>query len=319
MLRLIVARLARGASMLLLVAGCASGATPTATFPVSSAAEPAQPTSSARVEASPAGPVAHVVVLGDSIPHASFCPGCDGFVQQYARELTSSFGGEVTVSNRSRNDSAGIPQLVDQVTVEQATRDDIARADIVLLSIGFNNVMPDPEVQARLGARYGGDWGCEGDIGTSDASYAAWLLTTEPACRQAQRAAFATLYDKLLSEIAALRGGSPTVLVLLNVYDANLQWVAEMRERGDMTASEAAALSRVLVPLYDDWNEMECDRAAAHGFVCLDLYHAFNGSDGNKLPGTLTIDGAHPSQAGNDLIARLLKDVDVAALLQGAG
>ncbi len=59
---------------------------------------------------------------------------------------------------------------------------------------------------------------------------------------------------------------------------------------------------------------MLCDRATASGFSCVDVYHAFNGPDGSQLSRPWTIDGAHPNQAGNGLIAALLADVDISAI-----
>jgi hypothetical protein len=62
----------------------------------------------------------------------------------------------------------------------------------------------------------------------------------------------------------------------------------------------------------DDRDAVE--HATSHGFTCVDLYHAFNGATGDQAIGNLAIDGTHPSQAGNDLIASLLDKVDVEVL-----
>ena len=73
---------------------------------------------------------------------------------------------------------------------------------------------------------------------------------------------------------------------------------------------------RFLTGLYDDWNAMLCDRATHAGFACVDVYHAFNGPSGEQPSGSWTVDGAHPSQAGNDLIAGLLAELDISTIDQ---
>ncbi|MEO8571974.1 MAG: hypothetical protein ABI553_09795 [Chloroflexota bacterium] len=67
----------------------------------------------------------------------------------------------------------------------------------------------------------------------------------------------------------------------------------------------------MIVNAYDAWNAMLCDRADAHGFTCVDIYHTFDGPQGTRATGDLTVDGAHPNQGGNDLIAAMLAKVDV--------
>ena len=59
---------------------------------------------------------------------------------------------------------------------------------------------------------------------------------------------------------------------------------------------------------------MLCDAAGRHQFTCVDVFHAMNGPAGTGVLGELSVDGAHPSQAGHDLIAGLLADVDTTPL-----
>ncbi len=45
------------------------------------------------------------------------------------------------------------------------------------------------------------------------------------------------------------------------------------------------------------WNEMLCTVASQHRFGCVDVYHAFNGKDGDQAAGAnLGGDYTHPSQ-----------------------
>ena len=60
---------------------------------------------------------------------------------------------------------------------------------------------------------------------------------------------------------------------------------------------------------------MICDSAKANKFACADIYHAFNGPTGEKPSGDLLADDyTHPSQKGNDEIARVLVDLGFAPL-----
>jgi len=60
---------------------------------------------------------------------------------------------------------------------------------------------------------------------------------------------------------------------------------------------------------------MICKAAQANGFTCADIYHAFNGPDGLTPSGDLLAkDYTHPSDKGNEVIARVLADLGYAPL-----
>jgi hypothetical protein len=195
----------------------------------------------------------HLVVIGDSIGHADFCPECTGWVELYAKQLEASLGRPVVVANRSRNDSAGIPQIKTQVADDESLRKEIAEADVVVVSVGFNSAMPDPATGT----------GCTGDIGTTDASYAAWLLTTNDTCLQAGIDAWTSDYDDIFSTIVGLRPDAPTLRVALNVYDGNIDWI----QHADVPQDQVALIEDWLTKFYDRWNAMHCDRAEAAGLA----------------------------------------------------
>lgn len=246
-----------------------------------------------------------IVVVGDSVPFAAFCPGCTGFVDQYAHELEARLARPVEIANRSRDDSAGLLEIRTHVTRDASLRAEIAAADIVILSVGFNNALPDPTT----------GFGCRGSIGTTVEGYIAWALRAKTTCLRAGVVAYAKVYAGILATITKVRAGKPGLLVALNVYDANLgnsDFLA-----ANVSRPKLQKLGRWIVRAYDRWNAMTCREAKGHGVACVDLYHAFNGPTG-KLPlaGTgLLVDGAHPSQAGNDRIAALLAQLDTAAVI----
>jgi hypothetical protein len=60
------------------------------------------------------------------------------------------------------------------------------------------------------------------------------------------------------------------------------------------------AQNRQTIVFLDEWNTMLCRSAEQHGFLCADIYHAFNGSDGSKAARKLlAADYTHPSDEGN--------------------
>ncbi len=263
---------------------------------------PLTPTDAVPATSTPADDALHLVVVGDSIPFAAFCPGCTGFVRQYAAELEARSGRPVEVANRSRNDSAGMLQITTQVTGDESLREELAAAEVVIVSVGYNNALPDASTWVA----------CGGDMGSTIDSFIAWALATDPECLQAGIDSYAQDYDTIFETISDLRNGSPTVFVALGVYDGNLGHP----ELQTATASEEtmAAMDQWIIDAYDRWNPMLCESATAHGYECVDLYHAFNGPEGSRPVGDLTVDGAHPSQSGNDLIAGLLADIDTSTV-----
>ena len=292
--------IAIGATLALV--GCGTGSVGNQASDASPAGQGSTPAASVTAEG------LHLVVIGDSIPFASFCPGCEGFVDQYAATLEKRSGGPVNVANRSRDDSAGIPEIRDQVTNDAELRAELAAADVVVVSVGFNNAVPDfeaPPPQGRLP---------ECDVlapGISD-QITAFIVAITPNCSADIANAWGKEYEAIFGELDELRAGKTTSFIVLNVYDANVD-SADLRAAVN-SKKEFVAGAGHIVTAYDQLNAVLCETAAAHDYTCVDLYHAMNGPDGKKPLGPLTIDGAHPSQEGNDLIADLLADVDVSGV-----
>ncbi len=124
------------------------------------------------------------------------------------------------------------------------------------------------------------------------------------------RAACATLaeqfratYAQVFAEVVALRAGRPTAFRTVNRYN-------DVTKPG-ATEGEAAGSKLIL----DAWNEMVCAAATLNGFLCADIYHAFNGPDGLTPSGNLLArDYTHPSELGNSRIAGVLADLGYAPI-----
>ena len=298
----------------LVATGCSSSSA--STSPASSETRP--PSGQAAAPSmTPATATAHatfppglnLVVVGDSIPFGGhFCPGCTAFVDEYAKAIQQRTGKQVNVANRSRDDGAGVQEIVQQVTSDAALQADLAQAGIVIVSVGANNALPDYGNPPPGGFPAGCDAVA---TGISD-SIIGHIAATTSHCNEATAAAWAKDYDTIFTQIAGLRTGLPTVFIALNVYDANIN---NPDIKAAMDATTFAATEKVIVDAYDKWNAMQCKEAEANGFVCVDVYHLMNGPDGAQAPGDLVIDGTHPSQKGNDLIATLLAKVDLSKII----
>ena len=247
----------------------------------------------------PAASALNLVVIGDSIPFAGFCTECEhAFVDDYALRLEGVLGREVTVINRSRNDGAQLNQIADQVASEAKLREQLADADLVIVSAGINDGPPWPATHP-----------C-GDLkgGATTRDIIDQMLSFTEACLDEEVAAREEDYRTLFASLTELvPDGTP--VVILNAYNS---WTGWPELATAATPDELAKVNQAIAYFYDGWNRMECALAAESGFVCIDLYHAFNGPDGAMAAGDLLeLDYSHPSKKGNALIADILMEADL--------
>jgi lysophospholipase L1-like esterase len=243
-----------------------------------------EPTSSARPSAS-SGPTLSLVAIGDSIAYNSpdDCPGCTGFVDRYAEALTEATGKKVITSNLSQHNGLTLPMLMDEL--ESSFKVPLSNADVIIVGIAHNSNLLS--TGAACGTTFDEEAG----------SYEDWTRIT-PECSKSWVADYRPQYDELFATIASWREGRPTVLRTLNKYN---DWIGY--GDGHFTPDQ---LKRTVF-VHDDWNNMVCESAEAHGFVCGDIYHAFNGPQGRKPSGDLlAADYTHPSDPGNARIADVL-------------
>jgi len=219
-----------------------------------------------------------LVVIGDSIPMNSpqDCAGCEGFVQQYAEDAEAALDAQVSVANLAEHSSLTLPDLLDELP---QLSDELAQADLILLGIAHNSF--ELNADAPCGAPLVHD--------NPD-----WSAVT-PSCGKEAAARYADDFDHLFTEVAAIRDGQPTVLRALNRYD-------DWRGSEGIPASDTNRAKA----LVDEWNQVLCAAAVAHGFKCVDLHSAMNGSDGTRSAMPLLSDGVHPNQQGHDAIAAAL-------------
>src|SRR6266508_2256978 len=223
-----------------------------------------------------------LVVIGDSLIDVSptKCQAdCAGFVHQYSNFLADVFG--VSTYSYSKVYAEGVPDAAQVVAEDDHWRPTIADAEVVVVEVGVNNALPDP----------GTGIGCAGSFSID------WILSTQLECLGEGVATYGQLYDEIFAGIKELRAGQPTVFVAMTTIHGNL---APSFPDGllALAGNDVDEVKAWVVAAYDRWNAMLAERAAASGFVVVDVYHAFNGPDGSRPPGSLFDGVAHPSRAG---------------------
>lgn len=270
---------------LLLVSGCGWAGTEGGADPGTGAPADPAPTSLASEEG------LKLVVIGGSIPANApeDCPGCTGFADLYGQELERATGAAVEVLNFSVETDVTVQRLLDGLP---SLAEYLVEADAVIVSVahGSSELASDQPCGVPLTA----------------AGFPRWDAV-DAECAAAAAARSRPLYERLFQRVAATRAGQPTILLTMNRYN---DWIGY--RAAHLSADEEQRTKVVL----DAWNSMVCEAAETHGFACADIYSAFNGTDGLRPSGRLLAkDYTHPSQQGNDLIARVLVDLGFDPLL----
>lgn len=263
-----MATVIRAALLLVAVALITSCAPGEATTP----ARPSHTTSSGSA-AVPAPPAAarplRVVGLGDSVMAGTHC-SCRGLVEEYADKLGAHTHRAVHVDNLGSDGAVAGDVLHD---LEQAhLRDLVARADIVVVTVGANDLGP----QLRA-------WR------TSDCD--------DPCFRAPARKMGRTL-QRTLHGLAAARGGRSDHVLVTDYWNVFQDGQVALDTDGRAGLAWSARVT-------DAANDAICRAARAVGAVCVDLVGPFKGSGRDPTP-LLADDGDHPNAAGIQVIVRAL-------------
>ena len=264
------------------------------------ASEPGSREPAGSASPSEAAPEFVVFALGDSIPFnlEDDCPGCTGFVDSYGAYLEEQVREPVAVINRSRHDGATTNDIIEQFETDQTFLDELSTADVVLMSVGFNDQPPYAEAHD----------GCPEPVGD-----------TSPLSTVVERAAATSgecidlvvdlTANRIHGVFAAIRELAPdAAIAALTAYDSWIGWPeldsADRRTRDRLYAAERY--------WFHQWREVMCAEAEAVDAACIDVYSAFNGADGSEPPVDFVgADYTHPNQEGNDVIRDLLIEADL--------
>jgi hypothetical protein len=255
----------------------------------------------------------NMVVLGDSSNRPDECDGCDGYINDYAEAIQRQAKTTVNIHNDSAIELSNLPAgdasaLLAQVLADASVREDVRSADIIVISVGFNdtpwNRLDDP---------------CNA---APDYPVVHWSKIST-ACTDRVVAEYKHTLDQILTQIDTLRGcgempGSPrcskrggkdTVIRVVTVYNSTIG------DNVDPGWNFPAA-----VPPTIRGNDMmvhaQCEVAGFHGGRCADIYHVLNGPNGNK-PATAYLDGqgyTHLNELGHKTAAAALIKLGLAPL-----
>ena len=252
--------------------------------------------------ASPSAAAPNVVLfaLGDSIPFnlEDDCPGCTGFVNSYGAHLQDQLGEPVAVINESRHDSATTSDIVEQLQTDQAFLDELATADVVVMSVGFNDQPPFLEAHD----------GCPEPIG--DASPLSTVFERAAATsRECIDSVVQVTRDRIAEVFAGIREQAPNApIAALTAYDTWVGW-SELDSTDAQTRDQLLAAENYW---FHQWRDAMCEEAAVVDATCIDVYTAFNGADGTQPAGDFVgADYTHPNQHGNDVIRELLIEANL--------
>lgn len=212
-----------------------------------------------------------VVGIGDSVTSGKNC-SCEPFVGLYASQLAARQG--LTTSSVNLGVAGWTSsQLLASLTAPGPFRDQVAKADILLVTIGANDLNP-----LEVGTSVGCSASCYGPMVARVAHNVGLVVDAAQATHP---------------------GYTATVLVTgyWNVF-----------QDGDVgTAENGAAFQKWSDTLTRAENAQVCKAARQAGATCVSLYAPFKGEDGSQDPTSLLApDGDHPDAAGHQLIASAL-------------
>lgn len=213
----------------------------------------------------------HVVGLGDSVTSGEHCD-CDDYVTGFAHLLAQQGPAvDVTDDGESGSTSDGLAdELAGSGTAGRRVRSDVAHADVVVVTLGANDLGP------ALSAWRSG--GCAASCYAPEVEQMSADLT------------------RVLDRVRTLDDDHARVLVTTywNVFPDGR--VAAQTERQGYVAWSDAVTRQA--------NAAIAQVAGAQGATLVDLYAPFKG-DGSADPiGLLAPDGDHPDAAGTALISR---------------
>jgi lysophospholipase L1-like esterase len=210
-----------------------------------------------------------VVGIGDSVTSGSNCD-CESFVGLYAADLASQRGVRTTSINSGR-DGMTSSQLLESLTQPGDLRDQVAKADIVLVTIGANDLTPLESQDFS---------GC----GTT-----CFLPMVENVGRNV---------ELIVAAARETQPDHPPTVLVTNYWN-----VFQDGEVGAANGESYQHWSDLLTRAEDS---KICEGAERGGATCVDLYAPFK-ADGSKDPTPLlAADGDHPDAAGHKVIASAL-------------
>ena len=211
-----------------------------------------------------------VVGIGDSVTSGYNC-NCEAFVGLYATQLAA----QDDVATSSVN--LGVPgwtssQLLTAMTKPGPFRDQVSKADILLVTIGANDLNP---------LESDGPTGCPATCYTPLVDSAAHNV------------------ELIVDAARAANPAHPPTVLVTDYWNVFQDGDVGTAEHGTAFQSWSDALTRA------DSTQI-CNDARSAGATCVSLYAPFKGNGSINPTSLLAPDGDHPNAAGHQLIASTL-------------
>jgi lysophospholipase L1-like esterase len=212
-----------------------------------------------------------VVGIGDSVTAGTACD-CTDFVHRYAAQIPASAGGAARAVNLGVGGQTSA-ELLSEIGSGGAMAQQVAAADVLLVTIGANDLVPLQDTWSSSGCA--------------------------ASCSSPAVLAVGRNITGIVDHAKALRGGRPIRILVTDYWNVFEDGDVASASHGSAYLAWSDALSRQL-------NASVCSAARGAGATCVDLYGPFKG-DGSRNPTALLAgDGDHPNAAGHDLIAAAL-------------
>lgn len=243
--------------------------------PASPSSTPAPSPTGPQVAAAPGPRQLNIVGLGDSVTAGSQC-NCTPFVQQLARLLADRDQVPTSATNLGVGGltSAGLVQLLDDPSTSQT----VAAANVVVITIGANDLLPALSWWDAGPARPSSDQECGG------------------ACDSATLDAVGAQVAGAIARVQWLRAGRPTTILVTDYWNVFVDGAVGLATRGTGYLAWSGELT-------DRLNARICAAALIQNATCVDLRDPFDGSGTKDPTPLLAADGDHPDAAGHTLIA----------------
>ena len=198
-----------------------------------------------------------LLVLGDfiAIPEMG-CGACIGFDQRYATYLEGLTGRPVVLVNQARPE-AQISSLQSVLDTDQVVQDAVASADVVVVSIGYNDTPP-----------WAPDLPCHTPEPQKDADLWAGILAMTKECIAASVDIYGKQLDAAYGRIEELAGGRPQVRVALGSFNNLKDNPGGDGTIATVTADVMAAGYPIFASVMDAWNEADL-RSRIGTRICL--------------------------------------------------
>lgn len=215
-------------------------------------------------------PTLSVVALGDSVVSGE---GCDcTYVSEYAAGLGASEGAAVRTVNFGQGGETAAG-LADRLRSETHMRTEVAAADIVLITVGANDLWGAHDTWQEKG-------GCD---------------TT---CYQPEVDTMAVALKDVLTQVRTIDGRPGPQILVTNYWNVFEAGEIARQTYGEGFLEWTDEVTRAA-------NTAICDEATKQQVRCVDVDSAFVGQGADPTP-LLAEDGDHPNAAGTALIARVL-------------